>query len=122
LRAEVRPWVWSPFDLYLQFCEGDVREKLYKFAIGLTICFVFDGLFMAWAVIEGGYTPLGYGQLSFFPVFIPSVLVALVVTGIYVYGFARLSWAPRRLEWLFFLVFAFALAVKLYIYVARPFD
>jgi hypothetical protein len=29
--------------------EGDMTEKVYKFAIGLSIIFVADGLFMAWA-------------------------------------------------------------------------
>jgi hypothetical protein len=42
------------------------RTKLYKWAIGLSIVHVADGAFMAWALLEGGWATLGYGQVSYF--------------------------------------------------------
>ena len=96
-----------------------MRDRVYKFAIGLSVVFVADGLFMAWALYEGGYAGLGYGMLIYFPVFIPATLVALVVIGIYISGFVRLSWSPRRAEWLFFLLFGAALTAKLIVFVRR---
>lgn len=36
------------------------RTKLYKWAIGLSIIYVADGAFMAWALLQGGFAWLGY--------------------------------------------------------------
>ena len=92
---------------------GGTREKAYKYAIGLSIVFLVDGIFMASAVLYGGYAILPYVKLSFFPVFLPAFLVGLVITGIYVHGFTRRSWTIRKAEWLFFFVFANAVAAKI---------
>ena len=94
-----------------------MRETVYKFAIGLSIIFVADGLFMAWALLYGA--GLGYTHFSYVPVFIPATLVALAISGIYVRGFARLSWTPRTLEWAFFILFVLAVAAKIILLIRR---
>lgn len=67
---------------------------------------------MAWALNEGGYAPLGYGRISFLPVFMPALLASLVMLGIYAHGVRRRSWSVRRSEWVFFVVLALAVAAK----------
>jgi len=90
-----------------------MRESLYKFAIGLSIIFVADGLFMAWALYKGGFAPLGYGQISYIPVFIPALLVSLVVVGFYIHGFTRRSWTVRGAERAFFILLSVSVAAKI---------
>jgi ABC-type sulfate transport system permease component len=99
--------------------EGSQRERPYKMAIVLSVAFVVDGALMAWALVRDGYALLGYGKLVFLPIFIPSFLVGLVVSGKYVYGFARHSWRARKAEWLFFFLFAGAIAAKVAIFIHR---
>ena len=89
-----------------------MREKVYKIAGVLSIIFVFDGLFMAWAMAAGGYAGLTYVNLSFFPLFVPAVLVGLVITAIYANGVARRSWTLRKSEVAFFLVLFLAVVYK----------
>ena len=97
--------------------EGGLREKVYKIARVLSIIFVADGIFMAWALARGGYAGLGYGQLSYIPLFIPAFLVGLVISAIYVHGFARRSWTVRQSERLFFLLFFLAVAAKVAVFI-----
>jgi hypothetical protein len=88
------------------------RETILRWSRRLSVVFLADGLFMAWALHDGGYAMLGYGQISFFPVFMPALLMSLVMLGIYAHGAWRRSWYVRRSEWGFFLVFALAVAAK----------
>jgi len=90
-----------------------VREKVYKIARVLSIIFVLDGLFMAWAMAAGGYAGVGYAKVSFFPLFVPAFVVGVVISVIYVYGVARRSWTLRKSEVVFFLVLFLAIALKL---------
>src|SRR5688500_10024549 len=78
--------------------EGVLREKVYRIARVLSIIFVADGLLMAWAMAVGGYAGLTYGQFSYIPMFIPAFLGGLVISAIYVHGFARRSWTVRKNE------------------------
>lgn len=96
-----------------------MREKLYRWAIGLSVVFLADGIFMAWALMNGAYAFLGYGKMSYFPVFLPALLIGLIVTGIYIHGFMRLSWTARKAEWLFFFLLADAVAAKIIVVVHR---
>ena len=93
-----------------------MREKLYTIARVLSIIFVADGLFMAWVVGYGGSAGLTYAKFGF-PVFVLAVLVGLVISVIYVHGFARQSWTVRKAESLFFLLFFLALAGKVALFV-----
>ena len=96
-----------------------MREKVYKIARVLSIIFVADGLFMAWAVADLDYRLLGYGQISFLPVFIPALLVGLVTLTIFLYGLVRRSWTVRKTELLFFLLFFLAVAAKVALFIRR---
>jgi hypothetical protein len=98
---------------------GGTRERVYKCALGLSIVFVADGILMAWALLDGAYAFGTYSLISYFPVFLPALLVALVISGIYVHGFTRLSWTARKAEWLFFFVLADAVAAKIIVLVHR---
>jgi len=92
-----------------------MRERLYKFAIGLSIIFVADGIFMAWSLYAdrgSAYPMLGYAQVSYIPVFMPALLVSLVVVGFYTHGFARRSWTARGPERAFFVLLILAVAAK----------
>ncbi len=93
------------------------RETVFRWSVGLSVAFLADGLFMAWALNEGGYAPLGYGQISFVPVFMPALLASLVILGIYARGVGRRSWSVRRSEWVFFPVLALAVAAKIVLFV-----
>ena len=88
-----------------------MRERVYKIARVLSIIYVLDALLMAWAWAEGGYAGVGYAKFLI-SVFVPAVLVGLVISAIYVHGFARRSWTVRQSERLFFLLFFLAVAVK----------
>jgi hypothetical protein len=90
---------------------------LYRWAIGLSIIYLADGAFMAWALLEGGYARLGYGAVSYFPVFIPALIAGLVVCGLYAHGFLRRGWTARKAEWLFFFILFDAVAAKVIVYV-----
>ncbi len=96
-----------------------LRAKLYRWAIGLSIIYVLDGAFMAWALMEGGYAGLGYGRLSYLPVFIPSLLAGLIVSSMYLYGFLRRGWTARKMEWIFFFLLVDAVAAKVIVFVHR---
>ena len=89
-----------------------MREKVYKIARVLSIIYVFDGLFMAWAVAKGGYAGVGYAKFSLFPLFIPALLVGVVISAIYVYGIARRSWTLRKSEVVFILLLFLAVVYK----------
>jgi hypothetical protein len=93
------------------------RETIFRWSIGLSIAFLADGLFMAWALNEGGYALLGYAQFSFRPVFVPALLVSLVMLGDYARGVRRRSWSVRRSEWVYFLVLALAVGAKVVMFV-----
>ena len=95
-----------------------LREKVYKIARVLSIIFVLDGLFMAWAVAYGGYAYLTYGMFSYLPLFFPAFLVGLVLSAIYVHGFARRSWTVRQPELVFFVLFVLAIVGKVALFVA----
>ena len=96
-----------------------MRNRLHKIGNVLTAIFVVDGVLWAAVLVEGGYSILSYGVIILIPLFFPAVAVALVVIGFYVYGFAKLSWKPRRAEWVFFGAFVLAVAGKLILVVAR---
>jgi len=99
-----------------------MRERLYKFAIALSIILVADSLFMAWALYASRrdpYSMLGYGQVGLIPVFMPALLVSLVVVGFYVHGFTRRSWTARGPERAFFLILILAVVVKIIMVVRR---
>jgi hypothetical protein len=96
-----------------------MRERLYKFALVLSVLFVADGLFMTWSFLQDDWSPVGYAILSYVPVFIPAALVALVIAGIYVHGVTRKSWTLRKAERFFFLVFGLAVAAKLILFIRR---
>jgi hypothetical protein len=96
-----------------------MREKLHKFVIGLIFLFLADGLLMTWALLKGGYTFLGYFNVSYAPVFIPAAVASLIISVIYVNGFMRRAWRPQTLEWIFLLVFVVALAAKIILVVRR---
>ncbi|MES2521389.1 MAG: hypothetical protein V4617_01735 [Gemmatimonadota bacterium] len=95
------------------------RTKLYKWAVGLSIIYVADGAFMAWALLKGGWATLGYGQVSYFPVFIPAFLAGLVVSGMYLRGFTRHGWTAHKAEWLFFFLLVDAVAAKVIVFIHR---
>jgi hypothetical protein len=97
--------------------EDELREQVYRIARILSIIFVADGIFMLWALAEGGYAGLGYGQFSFFPLFIPAFLAGLVISAFYAHGFARRLWTVRRTEWLFFLLFVLAVGAKVAVFI-----
>ena len=88
------------------------RRTLYRCAIGLSIAYVADGIFMTWALIQANYAGLGYTMLSFFPVFIPACIAGLVVSRMYWQGFTRLGWKARKAELLFFFLLYNAVAAK----------
>ena len=91
-----------------------MRERAYKFAIGLSAICAADILLLAGLQFDSRpYAGMGYAYWFFFPVFLPAVLVALVIIGIYAYGFAWQSWRPRRAEWAFFVLFALAVAAHI---------
>lgn len=92
--------------------EGARRRTLYWWAIGLSFAYLVDGAFVAWALIEGGYAPLGYAQVFGAPVFIPAFLAGLVVSRSYWQGFTRYGWKARKAEWLFFFLLYNAGAAK----------
>ena len=71
---------------------------------------------MAWAIAYGGFAGLTYAKFSYFPLLVPGVLVGLVISGIYVYGFARRSWTVRKSELLFFLLLFLAVAAKVVVF------
>jgi uncharacterized membrane protein len=96
-----------------------MREILYKFAIWLSIILVADGIFMAWALYKGGFSMLGYGQISYIPVFMPALLVSLVVVGFYIHGFMRRSWTARGAERAFFVLLTLAVTAKVIVAVRR---
>ncbi len=81
------------------------RRGMYRWAIGLSVAYVADGIFMTWALIEGGYAGMGYAAFCFFPVFIPACTLGLVASRLYWQGFTRHGWTPRKAEWLFFFLF-----------------
>ena len=91
---------------------GDLRESVYKIARVLSIVLGADGLLMAWALVKDGYGLLGYVQFSFMPLFIPAFVMGLLISAIFVHGFARRSWTVRQTELLFFLLFSLAVAAK----------
>jgi hypothetical protein len=93
------------------------RESITRWSVGLSVAFLADGLFMAWALNEGGYAPLGYGKISFLPVFMPALLTSLVMLGSYARGVRRNSWSVRRSEWVFVLMLSLALAAKVVVFV-----
>ena len=95
-----------------------MRERVYKIARVLPIIFVADGLFMAWARAKADLSGIGYTTFIFIPVFIPAFLVGLVLSAIYVHGFARRSWTVRKAESLFFLLFFLAIAAKVAVFMA----
>jgi hypothetical protein len=103
-----------------------MREKLYKVAIVLQVIFVGDGLLMTLSLREGGYATMSYAVQSFFPFFLPAILIFLVVTGVYGYGYTRLSWKPRKLEVVFFVIFVVTLVYKYFAFLrgewGTPFD
>lgn len=88
------------------------RTELYRWAIGLSVAYVVDGTFMAWALVEGGYSGMAYTAWSFFPVFVPASILGLVACRLYWRGFNRHGWKPRKAEWLFFFLLFNALAAK----------
>lgn len=92
------------------------RERVYRLAIGLSVILAADGILMAAAFLTGGYAPLGYGQVSYLPVFMPTLVVALVVCGIYIHGFVRRSWTAQKGEWLFFALLVVAVAAKVVVF------
>ena len=91
---------------------GSMREAAHKVAIVLSIMFLADGLFMAWALHAGGYAGLPYVFFGLIPLFLPATVAGLVLVGIYVRGFRRFSWKPRRAEWLFFFLISTSVATK----------
>jgi hypothetical protein len=95
------------------------RRTLYRWAIGLSVVYLADGIFMAWALLNGAYAFLGYGKLSYLPVFIPALLVGLAVSGMYVDGFLRRGWTARKAEWLFFFILVDAVAAKIIVIIYR---
>jgi hypothetical protein len=99
--------------------KSELRERVYRYAIALSVVFVADGIFMGWALMHGAYAFLGYGKFSYIPVFFPAMIAGLVVSGIYVYGFMRLSWVARKAEWLFFFLFTDAVAAKIIVVIHR---
>lgn len=97
--------------------KAPLRETIFRWAVCLSVVFLADGLFMAWALREGGYATLGYAQISLFPVFMPALLASLVMLGIYIHGVWRRSWSVRRSEWGFFLMLALAVGAKVIVVV-----
>lgn len=95
------------------------RATLYKWAVGLSIIYAADGIFMAWALLNGGYAFLGYGKLSYLPVFMPALFAGLVVSAMYAHGFVRRGWTALKAEWLFFFCLADAVAAKVVVIVHR---
>lgn len=93
------------------------RSTLYRWAIALSVAYVADGVFMTWALIEGGYAGMGYTALSFFPVFIPACILGLVASRLYWQGFTRLGWTARKAEWLFFFLLYNAVAAKVIVFI-----
>jgi hypothetical protein len=85
----------------------------------LSCIYVADGIFMAWALLNGAYAFLGYGKLSYLPVFVPALFCGLAVSGLYVHGFLRLGWTARKAEWLFFFILFDAVAAKLIVIIHR---
>jgi hypothetical protein len=88
------------------------RRTLYRWAIGLSVIYLADGAFFAWALIEGGYAPLGYAQVFGAPVFIPAFLAGLIVSRLYWQGVTQRGWTVRKAEWLFFFLFFASVAAK----------
>lgn len=95
------------------------RRKLYKWAVGLSIIYVVDGIFMAWALLNGAYAFPGYAALSYIPLFMPALIAGLVVSGVYAHGFVRRGWKARKAEWFFFFFLADAVAAKVIVIVHR---
>lgn len=104
-------------DAVLTHRDAARRTRLYRWAIGLSFIYLADGAFMAWALLEGGYARLGYGAVSYFPVFIPALIAGLVVSGLYAHGFLRRGWTARKAEWLFFFILFDAVAAKVIVHV-----
>lgn len=99
--------------------EDPRRTSLYRWAIALSCIYVADGFFMAWALLNGAYAFLGYGKLSYLPVFLPAFVAGLVVSTMYVDGFLRRGWTARKAEWLFFFILVDAVAAKLLVVIYR---
>ncbi len=87
------------------------RRGMYRWAIGLSVAYVADGIFWAWALITP-YAGPAYGLLSFFPIFIPACILGLVASRLYWQGFNRHGWTLRKAEWLFFFLLFIAVAAK----------
>ena len=93
------------------------RRKLYRWAIGLSVAYVADGIFMTWALINENYRGLIYTLLSFLPVFIPACIAGLVVGRMYWQGFTRHGWTARKAEWIFFFLLYNAVAAKVIVFI-----
>lgn len=88
------------------------REELYRWAIGLSVAYVYDGIAYAWALQIGTYAGAAYMFLSFFPAFVPACLLGLVATRLYWQGLTQHGWTLRKAEWLFLFLFASAVGAK----------
>jgi hypothetical protein len=88
------------------------RRELYRWAIGLSVAYVADGILWTWALITGPYAGSAYMLVSFFPVFIPACILGLVASRLYWQGFTRHGWTARKAEWLFFFLLYNAVAAK----------
>lgn len=93
------------------------RKRLYRWAIGLSVAYVADGFYMAWALLDENYRGMAYTLLSFIPVFFPSCVAGLIVSRMYWYGFTRHGWKMRKAEWLFFFLLYNAVAAKAIVFV-----
>ena len=88
------------------------RTELYRWAIGLSVAYVYDGIAYAWALQIGTYAGAAYMFLSFFPAFVPACLLGLVASRLYWQGFTQRGWTLRKAEWLFFFLFFASVAAK----------
>ena len=89
-----------------------MRGKVHVVAIGMSVLFVIDNIFMAWAYLQGGNAGMIYAFCSLLPIFCPATLASFVLTGIYVRGFKAHSWKLQRTDRTFFLIFAVSLSIK----------
>ncbi len=93
------------------------RRELYRLAVGLSVAYVADGIFMIWALLDETYRGLTYGMWSFLPVFFPTCIAGLIVSRMYWQGFTRHGWTVRKAEWLFFFLLYNAVAGKAIVFI-----
>jgi hypothetical protein len=92
--------------------QDTMRETVSKVAIGVSVLFAADNIFMVWALLYGGYGGWIYIFISLIPLFLPATLASIALTGIYVHGVRRRSWTLRRADRIFFVLFAVSLTIK----------